>query len=78
MDPLELRNRYGKDVQMMGGIDKREIAKGKEAIKKEVKKIPKLINEGGYIPRIDHSISSDISFQNYKYYIKLLKELYKN
>ena len=78
MEPIELRKRYGKKIQMIGGIDKREIAKGKEAIRKEVlSKVPKLISEGGYIPKIDHSVSSDISLENYTYYINLLKEIYK-
>jgi len=76
MDPVELRRRYGKKIKMIGGIDKREIARGKEATKKEVlKKLP-VIEEGGYIPKIDHSVSSDISLENYAYYINLLKDIY--
>lgn len=78
MEPLELRNRYGKEIRMIGGIDKREVAKGKEAIRKEVlKKVPQLISEGGYIPQIDHSVPPDISLENYTYYINLLKEIYR-
>ena len=61
---------------MVGGIDKRTLAKGKEAIKEEVMRKIKVIEEGGYIPRIDHSVSSDISLKNYSYYIKLMKEIY--
>jgi len=77
MDPVDLRKRYGKRIKMMGGIDKREIAKGKKEIEKEImKKIP-IIEEGGYIPRIDHSVSADISLENYTYYIEFLKKIYK-
>jgi len=76
MDPVELRRRYGRKVKMVGGIDKREIARGKENIKREVMKKIKVIEEGGYIPGIDHSISSDISLENYTYFINLLKEIY--
>ncbi|HOL21467.1 MAG TPA: uroporphyrinogen decarboxylase family protein [bacterium] len=76
MDPVDLRRRYGKKIKMMGGLDKRKFTKGKEEIKEEVyKKIP-VIEEGGYIPGIDHSVSSDISFENFSYYIKVLKEIY--
>ncbi|OIO37255.1 hypothetical protein COY52_08880 [Candidatus Desantisbacteria bacterium CG_4_10_14_0_8_um_filter_48_22] len=78
MEPLELRKRYGKDIVMIGGIDKREIAKGKEKIRREImRKVPQLISEGGYIPKIDHSTSSDISLENFSYYINLLKDIYK-
>ena len=77
MDPVVLRKRYGKRIKMMGGIDKREIAKGKKEIEREImKKIP-IIEEGGYIPRVDHSISADISLENYTYYIEFLKKIYK-
>jgi len=70
----ELRKKFGKELKMLGGIDKREITKGKTAIDNELERNKKLIYEGGYIPGIDHSISSDISFENYRYYIeKLLK-----
>ncbi|MFN4226599.1 MAG: uroporphyrinogen decarboxylase family protein [Candidatus Ratteibacteria bacterium] len=76
MDPVVLRKRYGKKIKMVGGIDKREIAKGKENIRKEIYRKISVIEQGGYIPKIDHSVSSDISFENYKYYIKTLKEIY--
>jgi len=77
MDPVILRRRYGKRIKMIGGIDKREIAKGKEAIRKELAKIPPLIRQGGYIPKIDHSVSSDIALDNFRFYIDELKKIYK-
>ena len=76
MDPVGLRKRYGKRLKLMGGLDKREIAKGKNAIRREIDAKRPLIQEGGYIPKIDHSVSSDISLENYKYYISVLKEIY--
>ena len=77
MDPIALRWKYGKKIRMIGGLDKREIAKGKEAIKRELcTKVPRLIKEGGFIPRIDHSVSSDISLENFTYYFELIKEIY--
>jgi len=70
----ELRKKFGKNLRMIGGIDKREIAKGKKEIDREIERNRRLIEEGGYIPGIDHSVSSDISFNNYRYYIeKLIK-----
>jgi len=77
MNPVAIRKKYGKQICMIGGIDKREIAKGKEAIKREVfTKVTPLIEEGGFIPRIDHSVSADISLDNFVFYISLLKEIY--
>lgn len=74
MDPVELRNRYGKDIRMFGGVDKREIARGPAAIDAQLERLAPVIAEGGYIPFIDHSVSADISLANYVYFIKALKQ----
>ncbi|MCG2660649.1 MAG: hypothetical protein L6437_10445 [Kiritimatiellae bacterium] len=59
---------------MIGGIDKREIAKGKSAINAEIERNRPVIEEGGYIPAIDHSVSADISFDNYRYFIDAIQK----
>ena len=60
----------------MGGIDKRAIAKGKQAIDKELnEKIPFMMKKGGYIPYIDHLVPPDVSFSDFMYYRKKIEEL---
>lgn len=76
MDPVRLRKKFGKELILCGGIDKMEIAKGKEAIEKELyKKIPPLLEQGGYIPHIDHTVHPDVSYENFMYYIELKMKL---
>jgi uroporphyrinogen decarboxylase len=72
MAPLELRNQYGRELRLIGGIDKRQIAKGREAIDAELERNRPLLEEGGYIPAIDHSVPDDISFDNYRYFVEKL------
>ena len=72
MDPVELRRTFGRDLRMVGGIDKREIAAGPAAIDAELARLQPVIEEGGYIPAIDHSISADISLENYRYFLRKL------
>lgn len=69
MAPAELRSTFGREMRLLGGIDKREIARGREAIDAELERNRPLIEEGGFIPGIDHSVSSDISWDNYRYFI---------
>lgn len=76
MDPVALRKRYGKKIRMIGGIDKRILSRSREEIREEVMKKVPIIEEGGYIPKIDHSTSADISWGNFSYYINLLREIY--
>lgn len=69
MDPVATRKKYGKSFSMMGGVDKREIAKGKRAIDAQIAKLAPLIHDGGYIPTIDHSVPPDVSFSDFQYYL---------
>ncbi|MCM8805584.1 MAG: hypothetical protein NC825_02480 [Candidatus Omnitrophica bacterium] len=77
MDVVALRKKYGKSLRMWGGFDKRIIAKGKHAIDEETKRLEKLIEEGGYICGMDHSAPPDISFENFRYFMKRMKEISK-
>jgi hypothetical protein len=75
LDLLALRKRFPRLV-LMGGLDKRELAKGKEAIEAEViQKVPPLTRLGGYIPGVDHAVPPDVSFENFGYFIKVLKKV---
>ena len=69
MDVVDLRKKYGKNLLMTGGIDKRVLAWGKEYIDAELqRKVAGLIDKGGYIPTIDHSIPPDVPYENFVYY----------
>jgi len=75
-DAVALRKKYGKDLIIGGTIDKRALAKGKEAIKEEVmSKVPFLLGQGGYLPTTDHGVPPDVTFENYCYYINLMREV---
>ena len=77
MDVVKLRESFAK-LQMIGGIDKRSIAKGKREIDKELSRIAKTIGKGGYVPCIDHSVPPDISWDNFCYYRRRLNQLIKS
>ncbi len=75
-DAVALRKKYGKDLIIGGTIDKRALAKGKEAIREEVmSKVPFLLEQGGYLPCVDHAVPPDVTFENYCYYINLMREV---
>lgn len=74
MDVVELRKIYGKDILMIGGIDKRILKKGKKDIENEVKRVSVIFDKGGFIPMVDHSVPPDVSLENYCYFIELLKK----
>ena len=76
MEPVEIREKYGRKLVLWGGIDKRVLSKDRTAIEHElVRKVPQMIDSGGFIPGIDHSVPPDVPFENYKFYVELLREL---
>ena len=76
MDPVRLRQKFGKDLGLSGGIDKRELNRDKQSIEKELyAKIPPLLEKGGYVPTLDHAFPPDISYENLLYYLNLKKKL---
>lgn len=75
MDAVRLREEYPNFI-LIGNIDKRTLAKSREAIEEELsKKIPYLLSRGGYFPAIDHFVPPDVSFKNYMYYLECLREM---
>jgi uroporphyrinogen decarboxylase len=75
MDPITLRNKYGRGLKMSGGIPHKCLPLGPEAIDREIEKLMPLIQEGGFIPALDDMVSPEVSWENYKYYIDRLKSI---
>jgi uroporphyrinogen decarboxylase len=75
MDVISVRKEYGRDLRLIGGVDKRAIAHGREAIDTELERVRPLIAEGGYIPMTDHTIPPDVKYSDYRYYLAKLREV---
>lgn len=72
MDVVAVRKQYGKRLNMLGGIDKRAVAIGGQAMRDEVDRVMPVVEEGGYIPELDHSAPPDISWDNTCRYMEYL------
>jgi Uroporphyrinogen decarboxylase (URO-D) len=76
MDPVALRKQYGKDIILAGGLDKRELMRDKASLRREVMaKVPYLVESGPYFPSPDHLVPIDMPYDNFCYYIQLLREI---
>lgn len=58
-----------------GGMDKRAMARGKKAIDEEIERVSCILEMGRYIPFPDHLIPSDVSWENYCYFVRRWKEM---
>ncbi len=75
VSPQEWRRRFGRSLRLWGGVDKREIAKGPRAIRAHLRESIPLIEEGGFIPTVDHTVPPDISWDNFRYYMDAKRAL---
>jgi uroporphyrinogen decarboxylase len=63
-------------LAIFGGIDKRVLALGREAIDRHLEYIlPAMRERGGYIPTCDHGVPEEVPYQDYLYYRKRCVEL---
>jgi uroporphyrinogen decarboxylase len=74
--PAELFRDYGKELRIMGGFDKIEMGKGKEAIKKYMESLVPLVARGGYIPFCDHRCPPNVKPDDYIYYLDLKEQMF--
>ena len=75
-DPVALRDRYGKQILLLGGVNKRALIQGKEAIRAELERIEPYVNQGGWIPHVDHRVPPDVTLENYEYYLAAKRDMF--
>lgn len=71
-DVNAMQRRYP-ELAFVGGIDKRALAIGPEAIDAELERIWPAVERGRFIPGLDHLVPDDVSWENYRYYAEALK-----
>jgi hypothetical protein len=76
LDYRLLRQEFGKELKLIGGIDTNVLRMDKGRIRREVERtVPALVEQGGYIPLLDGRIRKVVPYENYVYYRNLLEEI---
>ena len=70
-----LRQTFGRELKLIGGIDLDALRRGPKAIREAIDAVAPLTQEGGYIPLADGRVRADVPYENYVYYINLLKTI---
>jgi hypothetical protein len=74
-DPVRLRKKFGKSLRLWGGVDKRVLAQSPEAIDAHLRSMRPLVEEGGFIPTVDHTVPPDVSWPNFLHYMQSKEKL---
>ena len=74
--PAELLNVYGKELRIMGGVDKMALGEGPKAIKRYLETLVPLVERGGYIPFCDHRCPPNVKSEDYLYNLYLKEKIF--
>jgi len=75
VSPQGWRRRFGRELRIWGGVDKRILSQGPAAIRKHLREFIPLIEEGGFIPTVDHTVPPEVSWDNFRWYIDYKRAL---
>lgn len=72
MDLVELKTTYGDRISFMGGLDIRALETNDlDQVEAELlKKVPAAMEGSGYVLHTDHSVSSRVNYETYKFFVK--------
>jgi len=74
--PGKLLDEYAPQLRLMGGVDKIELGKGREAIRAYLESIAPYVERGGYIPFCDHRCPPNVNEHDYLYYLDLKEQMF--
>jgi uroporphyrinogen decarboxylase len=75
ISPQAWRKQFGKTLRLWGGVDKRLLSRGKQALRAHLREFIPLIEEGGFIPTVDHTVPPDVSWDDFRQYMDLKRAL---
>ena len=55
-------------AKLLGGISRKALILGREAIDRELGKMPDMLQRGRFVPFIDHNVPPDVSWEDFEYY----------
>ena len=76
MEYSKLRQEYGREVALIGGIDATALSRDEDAVRQAVMEtVPRLLEGGRYLPCLDDRPRINTSFSLYRHYRELLANL---
>ncbi len=73
VDVVEIRRRHPR-FKLIGAFDKMTLDKGPEVMRREFERLLPVMRQGGFIPSVDHQTPPNVSLEQYRQYLALLRE----
>ncbi len=75
VSPHQWRQQFGKSLRLWGGVDKRILSRGRDAVRQHLREFIPLIEEGGFIPTVDHTVPPEVSWDDFRSYMDMKRAL---
>jgi hypothetical protein len=73
VDVNQLRTAHP-DLRMIGAFDKTTMHRGEARVRQEFERLLPVMRSGGYVPSVDHQTPPEVSLEDYRLYVGLLRE----
>jgi len=73
VDVAEFRRRWPR-LLMIGAFDKTVMHRGEQVVRAEFERLLPVMRGGGFVPGVDHQTPPEVSLEQYRQYVTLLKE----
>jgi uroporphyrinogen-III decarboxylase len=73
VDVSELRRRHPR-IRLLGAFDKTVMHLGEARMRQEFERLLPVMKQGGFIPSVDHQTPPGVSLEDYRLFVRLLKE----
>jgi len=74
-DAMKFQKQYGKELRIIGSLDKLTLEESHEAVEAEIQRLLPLMKEGGFIMMPDHLITPGVALDDYRWYLDRVREL---
>ena len=74
--PGPVLDEYGRDLRIMGGVDKMVLARSREEIRAYLESLASHVERGGFIPFCDHRCPPNVDPDDYLYYLDAKRDLF--
>ncbi len=73
MDLIRLKKNFGERIAFIGGMDVRVLETNDcKAVEAELrKKLPQALSASGYVLQVDHSVTSNVEYETYKFFVEM-------
>ncbi len=76
MNIVQVRERYGERLAVLGGIDKHVVRRSREAIRRELEyKLQPMMRGGGAVFGLDHRIPNGTPIELYRHYVRTARDM---